>query len=78
MSQREKLLAKMRRAPGSIRFAEIDALLKSYDFVLFNSRGSPHAYHHVDGLTITIVRPHGNKKTCNPRDVRRLLEILGA
>ena len=36
MSQREKLIAKMRRSPRSIRFAEVDALLRHEGFVLFN------------------------------------------
>jgi hypothetical protein len=29
-------------------------------------------------LTIlTIVVPHGGRKTCHPQDVRKLLEVLG-
>ena len=45
MSRREKLIEKMRRTPGSIRFAEVEALLRHQGFVLFNTRGSHRAYH---------------------------------
>jgi predicted RNA binding protein YcfA (HicA-like mRNA interferase family) len=45
--------------------------------VLFNKRGSHRTYHHADGRLITIVVPHGKRKTCHPADILRLLEILG-
>ena len=45
MSRREKLIEKMRRTPGSIRFAEVEALLRHQGFVLFNTRGSHRTYH---------------------------------
>ena len=73
---REKLIEKMRRSPGNIRFPEIDALLKFEGFVLFNQRGSHCSYHRSDGRVLTIVKPHGGRKTCHPSDVRRLLKAL--
>ena len=76
MSQREKLIDKMRRSPRSIRFAEVDALLRHEGFVLFNQRGSHRAYHRADGCLLTVVVPHGGRNTCHPADIRRLLEIL--
>lgn len=76
MARREKLLEKMRRMPGSIRFSEVHALLKYENFVLFNKRGSHRSYHHPDGRLFTIVVPHGRRKTCNPTDIRKLLELL--
>jgi len=66
----------MRASPGNIRFAQVGALLKYEGFVLFNSRGSHSTFHHADGRLITIVRPHGTRKTCHPADVRKLLEVL--
>jgi predicted RNA binding protein YcfA (HicA-like mRNA interferase family) len=76
MSRREKLLEKMRRAPGSIRIGEVDALLRYEGFVLFNKRGSHRTYHHDDGRLITIVVPHGRRKTCSSSDVKKLLKVL--
>lgn len=76
MSRRAKLIEKMRNSPGSIRFSEVDALLRYEGFVLFNQRGSHCSYHRADGRLITIVRPHGQRTTCHPLDVRKLLEVL--
>ncbi len=76
MSRREKLLEKMRRSPKEIRFGEVQALLRYEGFVLFNRRGSHCTYHRADGRLLTIVRPHGKRKTCHPEDIRKLLEAL--
>jgi len=36
VTRREKALQEMRMSPGNVRFAEVDALLRSEGFVLFN------------------------------------------
>lgn len=77
MSRRTKLIEKMRNSPQNIRFGQVASLLRYEGFVLFNARGSHRTYHHADGRLITIVEPHGKRKTCNPDDIRKLLEILG-
>lgn len=76
MTQREKLLRRMKQNPGGVRFTELDALLKYEGFVLFNRRGSHCTYHHKDNRVLTVVRPHGGRKTCHPADVCRVLEVL--
>jgi predicted RNA binding protein YcfA (HicA-like mRNA interferase family) len=76
MSRRDKLLEKMRTHPGDIRFQAVDALLRASGFVLFNQRGSHCTYHRADGRLLTIVKPHGGRKTCHPADIRRLLKAL--
>ena len=77
MSRRQKLIDKMRELSSNIRFQEVDALLKYEGFVLFNQRGSHRTYHRADGRVLTLVKPHGGRKTCHPADIRRLLEALG-
>jgi predicted RNA binding protein YcfA (HicA-like mRNA interferase family) len=77
VSRRAKLLEKMGKTPANIRFAQVNALLRHEGFVVFNKRGSHRAYHHTDGRLITIVVPHGNRKTCHRDDIQRLLEVLG-
>jgi predicted RNA binding protein YcfA (HicA-like mRNA interferase family) len=76
MSRREKLLVKLRQSPQSVRFGEVETLLHHEGFVLFNRRGSHCTYHRADGRLLTIVRPHGNRKTCHPQGIRKLLEAL--
>jgi len=77
VSRREKLIDKMRVTPGNIRFSSVEALLRHEGFVLFNARGSHRTYHHASGRTLTVVRPHGRRKTCHPDDIKTLLEALG-
>lgn len=77
MTRRDELIDKMRRSPGDIRFSQADALLKYEGFVLFNQRGSDCSSHRADGRVLTIVKPHGGRKTCHPSDIRRLLRVLG-
>jgi predicted RNA binding protein YcfA (HicA-like mRNA interferase family) len=77
VGRREKLIEKMRRTPGSIRFAEVEAILHHQGFVLFNTRGSHRTDHDTGGRVLTIVRPHGRRKTCDPDDIKTLLEVLG-
>jgi predicted RNA binding protein YcfA (HicA-like mRNA interferase family) len=77
MARREKLLRKMRLSPQSIRFGEIEALLRYEGFVSINQRGSHHTFQHSDGRVIMVVRPHGGRKTCHPNDVYAVLDVLG-
>ena len=74
--RREKLVAKMKTSPQNIRFGEVVSLLHQEGFVLFNQRGSHCSFHRADGRVLTIVRPHGNRKTCHPVDIKKLLEVL--
>ena len=77
MSQRAKLIEKVKKTPGNIRYAQVASLLRFEGFVLFNKRGSHRTYHHPDGRLVTVVVPHGKRKTCHPQDIRKLLEVLG-
>lgn len=77
MSRREKLLDKMQRTPGMVRYGDVESLLFHEGFVLFNSRGSHRTFHRADGVVLTVVVPHGRHKTCNPTDIKRILEALG-
>ena len=76
MSRRDKLIEKIRSTPGSIRFGQLESLLRYEGFVLFNHRGSHCTYHRQDGRVLTIVRPHGRRKACHPNDIRKILEAL--
>jgi len=30
------------------------------------------------GVLLTIVRPHGGRKTCHPADIRKLIKVIDA
>lgn len=76
VTRRQKLIEALTINPKGIRFSQIEALLTHEGFVLFNQRGSHCTYHRADGRVLTVVRPHGGRKTCHPSDVRKLLEIM--
>lgn len=76
MARRDKLIAKMRTQPRAIDFREVDALLRYEGFVIVNRRGSHFTYHHANGTVVTVVRPHGKRRTCHPSDIKRVLEAL--
>jgi len=76
MTRREKLIERMRLSPGSLRFSELEALLRHEGFVLFNARGSHRLYHHAAGRLVVLVRPHGGSTPCPPSAVHTLLELF--
>ena len=76
MTRRQKLIEKLQSSPKNIRFTQVEALLRHEGFVLFNQRGSHCTFHRADGRVLTIVKPHGRRKTCHPADIRKLLEAL--
>jgi predicted RNA binding protein YcfA (HicA-like mRNA interferase family) len=76
MSRREKLLVKMRKTPDQIRITEVESLLLFEGFERINRRGSHDTYRRADGRILVVVRPHGGRPACHPRDIRRILEAL--
>lgn len=49
MGRRDRLLGRMRSAPGSIRFDQIRAFLQYEGFAIINQRGSHVTFHHPIG-----------------------------
>lgn len=78
MSQRAKLLQKIRNHPKGVTFDELDLLLRGYEFELRRVRGSHHAYRHpVSKRTITVVR-HGSAVHSDAvREVLSAIDELG-
>jgi hypothetical protein len=74
MSQRDKLLEKIRNNPRQVRFEDLDLLLKQYGFVCRQPRGgSSHYVYSCGPVVITIARhkPHVHSKA-----VRQVLEFV--
>jgi predicted RNA binding protein YcfA (HicA-like mRNA interferase family) len=59
MSQREKLLSKIRNNPSDVTFADLTATLKGLGFPLVRTTGSHHFYR--VGKRSVIVPRHGAK-----------------
>lgn len=82
MSGDEKIVQKMRRSKRNIKFSELDGILRRRGFEIKQPRkGSSHyTYKKGEGtekLRLTIVKPHGGKKTVHPAAVEEVLEKLG-
>jgi predicted RNA binding protein YcfA (HicA-like mRNA interferase family) len=74
MSQRAKLLQKIRNNPKGVSFDELDSLLQWYGFELNRVRGSHHIYRHrTSERTFTIAR-HG--AAVHSRAIREILSAI--
>ncbi len=76
MSRREKPLEQMRNSPGSVRFSQVEALLKREGFALTNAVGSHRMCRREGSPLVTVVRPHGKRETCRPAEIRGIPEVL--
>lgn len=59
MSQREKLLARIRNNPNDVTFADLTSALEGLGFSLVRTKGSHH-YYRVGTRTVNVPR-HGDK-----------------
>ena len=72
MSNREKLLSKIRARPRSVRFAELTRLLDGYGFELRRVRGSHHVYRRGPHTTVVPRRtPHVHSYV-----VKKVLQVI--
>jgi len=74
MARDDKILAKMRQSPRNVRFEELDGLLKRRGFEA-RQRGS-HVVYKRGGVRLTVVKPHGGRKTVDPAAIAEILEVI--
>jgi predicted RNA binding protein YcfA (HicA-like mRNA interferase family) len=78
MSQRAKLLQKIRNNPRGVSFDELDKVLQWYGFELRGVRGSHHAYRHRQSrTTLIVVRRRASVQPDAVRDVLEAIDKLG-
>jgi predicted RNA binding protein YcfA (HicA-like mRNA interferase family) len=77
MARDDKIIRKMKQSPRSIRFEEMDGLLKRQGFIA-TQRGSHVQYRHPNGTRFSIVKPHGKDKTVNQNAVKEVVDRLGS
>lgn len=79
MTKREKRLQKIRQNPRNVRYEDLVTVMEDYGFTLRESGGS-HVFADcaIDDTvwTVTLVRPHGNKKHVNQTYVKRAIKAL--
>jgi len=57
----EKIIKKFKSKPESIKYRDLDRMLKSLDFILINAKGSHKKYKHLNFLTDIIIPVHNNE-----------------
>jgi predicted RNA binding protein YcfA (HicA-like mRNA interferase family) len=61
--------------PNSVRFADLEAVLRRAGFE-GRQQGTSHIVFRHAGLRISIVRPHGDENFVKPAYVREALDVL--
>jgi predicted RNA binding protein YcfA (HicA-like mRNA interferase family) len=69
-----KLIARMRRNPRQVRYEELLRVLRHLGWREVEASGSHRRFDASDGSAfVIVVRPHGGRTHCHPRDV---LDVL--
>jgi hypothetical protein len=81
VSRDDKIIRKLRRSKRNISWSELDAFLGRRGFEVKQPRkgGSHYVYKRGEGdekIRLTIVKPHGGKKTVDPAAVEEVLDKL--
>ena len=74
MTQRDKLVERLRQHPKGVTLEELDRVLRMSGFVLVRVRGSHHVYHRPGGPSVTVAShgPHVNSDAV--REVLRYID----
>lgn len=71
-------ITRLKIGKKSIRFNELEQILKRHGWDLQSVAGSHHIYTKAGRLPVMIVKPHGNHKYCHPMDVVKVIAELEA
>ncbi len=76
MTQRDKLLAKIRSHPKNVRFDDLQTLLAYYGYQLVRVSGSHHRYQRQGSPPITISRHGAHVHSAAVEEVLGILDAL--
>lgn len=77
MTKSDKIRTRIANGDGNLRFEQVHAYLVGIG-ATFKQTGSHVVYRlPSSGRPVTIVKPHGNRKTVHPRYITNLDEQLG-
>lgn len=72
MTKADKIRARIAASDANPRFEQIDSYLRGLGVTSRQSGGSHVVYLFPSGGSATVVKPHGGRKTVNPRYVANL------
>ncbi len=76
MTQRDKLLARIRSHPKNVRFDDLQTLLGYYGYQLVRVSGSHHRYQRQGSPPVTISRHGAHVHSAAVEEVLRILDTL--
>jgi len=76
MTQRDKLLAKIRSHPKNVRFDDMQTLLGYFGYQLVRVSGSHHRYQRQGSPPVTISRHGAHVHSAAVEEVLRILDTL--
>jgi len=76
MGKKSNYLFSLSKNKKGIRFTELVKVLKENGYTERNIAGSHHVYGKQGHLPIMIVKPHGGKNFCHPKDVNKVINLL--
>lgn len=76
MTQRDKLLARIRGHPKQVRFDDLQTLLGHYGYQLSRVSGSHHRYQRQGSPPVTIARHGAYVHSAAVEEVLRILDTL--
>jgi predicted RNA binding protein YcfA (HicA-like mRNA interferase family) len=76
MTQRDKLLAKIRSHPKNVRFEDLQTLLEHYGYQLVRVSGSHHRYQRQGSPPVTVSRHGTHVHSAAIEEVLRILDTL--
>lgn len=76
MAKKQDDLTRLKANQTSVRFNDLERILKQHGWKLQDISGSHHIYSKAGRLPVMIVKPHGKHKYCHPIDVDKVIVEL--
>ncbi len=78
MVKKQADLTTLKGNKKSVRFNDLEQILKRHGWELQSVSGSHHIYSKAGRLPVMVVKPHGKHKYCHPMDVTKVIAELEA
>ena len=76
MAKKQDDLTRLKGNKTSVRFNDLERILKRHGWGLQSMSGSHHVYSKAGRLPVMIVKPHGKHRHCHPMDVIKVIAEL--
>lgn len=78
MAKKSDPLSRLKKNKKNTKFDDLVAVLHDNNYSQQSITGSHYIFGKRGSLPIMIVRPHGSRQYCHPRDVNKAIKMLEA